>query len=115
MMAGQLIGSGELKMTLYRIAQEALNNVEKHSKATRADVSLSRTRFHALLSVRDNGKGFEGHTGSGRKAGWGLENMRERARLLDGELEVASSLNKGTHICVRIPLTERSEKGRRAP
>jgi two-component system sensor histidine kinase DegS len=115
MKAGQLMGSGELKMTLYRIAQEALNNVEKHSKASRADVSLSWTPFHALLSVRDNGKGFEARTGSGRKAGWGLENMRERARLLDGKLEVVSSLSKGTHICVRIPLTERPDLVKRSP
>ena len=94
---------GEAEMTLYRIAQEAFNNVAKHSQATRAHVALSSTRFHTLLTIRDNGKGFRPEEVSRRESGWGLENMNERARLLGGSLEVRSLVNKGTSISARIP------------
>jgi PAS domain S-box-containing protein len=99
----------EMEMTLYRIAQEALNNVEKHSQATRAEVAFGCTQLHALLTVRDNGKGFRRQTASDGRSGWGLENMNERARLLDGTIEVASLAKTGTRITVRIPLGNQSK------
>jgi signal transduction histidine kinase len=100
----------EMEMTLYRIAQEAFNNVEKHSQATRAEVILSSTQSHALLVIRDNGKGFRPQDVSRRESGWGLQNMNERARLLGGSLEVTSSLNKGTSISARIPFANHSKR-----
>lgn len=93
----------EMGMALYRIAQEALNNVEKHSKATRADLLLRCSDGHILLTVGDNGKGFVPRAGLSRKTGWGLENMRERARLLGGTVEIISVPRNGTRISVKVP------------
>jgi two-component system, NarL family, sensor histidine kinase NreB len=98
---------GEMDMTLYRIAQEALNNVEKHSGADRVELLLNCTRFHAQLTIHDNGKGFHSPVASGKKPGWGLQNMKERARLLGGTVEIESLVKKGTTIFARIPFENR--------
>jgi two-component system NarL family sensor kinase len=89
---------------LYRIAQEALSNIERHAAARRVVLSLVVRRGFAVLSVVDNGRGFvhdDNH--SGKSSGLGLRNMRERARALNGRLSVASS-SKGTTILVRVIL-----------
>jgi PAS domain S-box-containing protein len=100
---------GEVDLTLYRIAQEALNNVEKHSRASRAELILACTSSHVLLTIYDNGRGFRRQAAAGRKAGWGLENMNERAQLLGGKLAVKSLLEKGTKIFVSIPFGQHSQ------
>jgi PAS domain S-box-containing protein len=95
--------SKEVELSIYRIAQEALNNVEKHSSARHAAITLNCPRnTHVVLVVRDDGKGFtpEGRQGSG----WGIQNMTERAALLKGTVEVESARRKGAKITVRIPL-----------
>jgi two-component system NarL family sensor kinase len=99
----------EVEMTVYRIAQEALNNVEKHSRAHRMSMSMGCAGTHVLLTIRDNGKGFTPQFASSKKSGWGLENMAERASLLGGRLEIISSLKKGTRVSVRIPFAARSK------
>jgi len=93
---------GEVEMALYRIVQEALTNVEKHSQASRAEILLTCTQSHAVLTVHDNGKGLSSRAASGRK-GWGLRNMNERARLLSGTFEVKSLSDKGTSVYASIP------------
>jgi two-component system, NarL family, sensor kinase len=93
----------EMEMTLYRIAQEALNNVEKHSRASRAELILTCTRSEVFLTIYDNGRGFRPSAMSARKTGWGLANINERARLLGGTVEVKSQMEKGTRISVHIP------------
>jgi PAS domain S-box-containing protein len=93
----------EIEMTLYRIVQEALNNVEKHSRAARVRIVLNCSPSLVWLTIHDNGKGFKPQRGSGRKAGWGLQNMNERAQLLGGTFDVKSRLRQGTAISVRIP------------
>ena len=98
---------GEMDVTLYRIAQEALNNVEKHSRASRAELILTCTHSHALLIIYDNGRGFQRLAARSRKPGWGLENMNERARLLGGSFEIKSLVEKGTKISVSIPFGNR--------
>lgn len=100
-------------MTIYRIAQEALNNVEKHSRATHAEIRLSCTRNYAQLVVRDNGRGFE--LSDSKKLGWGLQNITERATLLAGNVNIVSASRKGAKISVRIPLEARSRPGVRKP
>jgi PAS domain S-box-containing protein len=97
----------EVEMTLYRIAQEALNNVEKHSRATRMSMVLCCARHHVLLTLRDNGKGFTPRAASGDRSGWGLQNMAERAALLGGHFETVSAPNQGTKVTVRLPFDHR--------
>ena len=95
----------EVEMALYRIAQEALTNVAKHSHATRAELGIICSNNHAALNVRDNGKGFRVHQGVGKSPGWGLKNMKERAGLLWGTFSISSvARNKGTAVSVTIPL-----------
>lgn len=92
-----------LATPLYRIAQEALNNVVKHSQATEATLSLSRDATNTLqLEIRDNGKGFAREERR-KTASFGLIGMRERVYALNGELVIDSRLGGGTTIRVSIP------------
>lgn len=93
----------EVETNLYRIAQEALNNVYKHSRATRADVILDRRDHHVVLIVEDNGSGFDHETRLNTTEGIGLIGMRERANLIGGALEIESVPRKGTTVFVRVP------------
>jgi PAS domain S-box-containing protein len=87
---------------LYRIAQEALNNVLKHSAATRVTVRIGADDDGLVLEVIDNGQGFE--LGSvGDRGGMGLASMRERVEKLAGSLQIVSKPGQGTSIEVAIP------------
>jgi signal transduction histidine kinase len=92
--------SAELEITVYRLVQEALTNVVKHARATRADVRLAETDEAVEVSVRDDGVGF---AQEGEGPGFGLPGMRERVALLDGTVDVASRPGEGTAITARIP------------
>ena len=104
--------SAEIETMIYRIAQEALNNIAKHAQATYVDVILERHNSQAILVVGDNGQGFAADqmpaAGNGTKLG--LINMRERASLVSGTLEIESTPGKGTTIYVRVPFSG-SEEG----
>lgn len=95
----------DVALGLYRIAQEALRNVAKHARAAEASVSLATTPSGVMLSVEDAGSGFDRARTRG-KLGLGLASMEERARLIGGELSIASEPGKGTLIEVWAPLTE---------
>jgi PAS domain S-box-containing protein len=100
----------ESALALFRIAQEALNNIGKHSKATMVAVNLSIEGREICLSVSDNGVGFK--LDGGRRAarrGIGLGSMRERAQSIGGFLDVHSAPGAGTTLSVRAPLS--SQKG----
>jgi PAS domain S-box-containing protein len=88
---------------LYRITQEALNNVYRHAHARRVSVILERRRDSLVLLIEDDGKGFE-YTGKERRGrhGLGLVGMRERAALIGGKLEVESAPGKGTTVFVTV-------------
>ncbi|MDT0683518.1 cache domain-containing protein [Roseicyclus sp. F158] len=93
----------EAKIALYRVAQEALTNVERHARATALEVRLFGHSEGATLRISDNGQGMAPVGGSG-SAGLGLRNMQERLERLDGRLEIESS-RKGTIIEAHVPLT----------
>lgn len=94
--------ASETETTLYRIAQEALTNVAKHSRAGSVDVILERRSDHVLLIVEDDGVGFDpGDTGRAGR-GFGLLGMQERAALVGASLQIESSAGKGTTILVRM-------------
>jgi two-component system CheB/CheR fusion protein len=101
--------SREIENHLYRIAQEALNNVAKHSRASQVDVILERRDDQAVLIIEDNGVGFEvaddDLAADGEKMG--LIGMTERAALIGGTLEIESRLRKGTTVLVRVPLDDK--------
>jgi signal transduction histidine kinase len=92
--------SKKTKTYLFRIVQEALNNVVKHSEATIVSVELATTREHLFLSIADNGCGFDK---SSICKGNGLNNMKERTELLNGSLVMNSMTGKGTTIEIQIP------------
>ena len=95
--------SRKTKTYLYRIAQEALNNVVKHSKASQVKVSLHKEAGSVQLIVEDNGRGIN-HEESCKGKGNGLYNMRERVNLLHGTMEIKTAAGKGTSISIHLPL-----------
>ena len=90
-------------LCLYRILQEALHNVAKHSAATRAEVRLVRDRETIYLRIDDQGTGFDPERLDG--TGLGLVSMRERVNHLGGRLSIGSAPGDGTRIGVYLPLT----------
>ena len=100
--------SPEERLVLFRIAQEALTNIKRHSEASEASVTLDCGTEQTTLMVSDNGKGFEPPQMLGdltRIGGLGLTGMRERARLLGGTLNVESKPGEGTKITAELPRT----------
>jgi signal transduction histidine kinase len=86
-------------VTIYRLIQEALTNVAKHSAAERADISVELTDSRITVRVADNGRGFDTTKVSG---GFGLTGMRERIVLAGGQLEI-SSAPAGTTVDAVLP------------
>lgn len=95
----------EIETNLYRIAQEALNNVSKHAKASRADVILERRDGYAVLIIEDDGVGFDPKAEPMPGSRLGLIGMIERAALLGGKLEIESVPGQGTTLFARVPST----------
>jgi two-component system sensor histidine kinase DegS len=97
----------EEEIALFRITQEALRNVWRHSGATSAEIIVEFDEARTRITVSDNGKGFElpGAIGDLAKNGkLGLTGMQERAQLIGGTLKVQSQPNKGTSITVELPV-----------
>ena len=94
----------EGKQALYRVVQEALANVAKHSRATRVEIRLAYLDEHVRLEINDNGIGFD--VNQPRK-GLGLNSMRERVETSDGKLEITSQVDGGTRIEITIPAKRR--------
>jgi len=90
--------------TVYRVLQEALTNIAKHSRARAARVRLSWRKAMVELQVKDNGVGIRQHSRVAPGRGLGLKGMRERAALLGGVIEIDSTPSEGTTINCRIPL-----------
>jgi len=88
-------------LALFRILQEALNNVSKHSNATLVKIYLRNESGKLVLEIMDNGIGFDRNT-SGRQDSYGLIGMKERIILLKGELDIISEVGQGT--CVRVEM-----------
>ena len=97
----------DIAVCVYRVVQESLRNVAKHSQAKRAEVTLAIEDNTLLLTVRDEGQGFE--MDQTRGEGLGLVNIRERIHLCRGTVAITSQLNRGTTLTARIPLAQVSE------
>jgi len=92
----------DVTLCLFRITQEALRNVAKHSGAGKATVQLSGNTEGIDLCISDSGRGFDVESAKGM-AGLGLISMRERLRLLGGHLSIESGQSRGTRIRARVP------------
>jgi len=98
-----------LENAIYRIAQEGLTNACHHSRSERISVSLLQREDHLRIEVRDWGVGFDPKTVP--KNHFGLEGIRQRARLLGGKCSIRSKAGKGTSISVELPVVPRDEEG----
>jgi two-component system sensor kinase len=87
------------------IAQESVNNVIKHSGAADARVEAKRDSAEVRITVRDNGRGFDGAHIDSTKRGMGVVGLRERAGLLNGKFFIDSKPGEGTTIRVHIPIS----------
>jgi signal transduction histidine kinase len=93
----------EIEIALFRIAQEALNNVVKHANATKIDIELFENDGNTMMAITDNGHGFDEKTQNLRKSQhWGVPLMRERARAINGKFLIRSVPGQGTQIVVQV-------------
>ncbi len=95
--------NNKINTYLYRISQEALNNIIKHSEAKAATIKLSSDMDNVYLNISDNGIGFN-YTEDRKMCGNGISNMKERVHLLNGKIEIDSIKGIGTKLNVTIPL-----------
>ena len=94
--------SPEARLALFHIAQEALSNAAKHSRASSVLVTLNSNGDGVRFSVKDNGQGFEPKPGQ-QRLGHGLSNMQDRVQALGGRLAIESSAGDGTEVSVTFP------------
>lgn len=92
-----------LRLALYRIIQESLRNIAKHAEASEVTLELRRAGGRVLLTIRDDGRGFDRQAAGGR-AGIGLASMAERMRSVGGTFTVDSAPGKGTRVSVEAPV-----------
>ena len=92
----------DAELCLFRVAQEALNNVARHSGTSRASITLRRADEGLLLAVRDDGVGFELASPRTERS-LGLMSMRERVHLVNGTLDIESAPGQGTTIIAWVP------------
>jgi two-component system sensor histidine kinase UhpB len=90
-------------VALFRIAQEALNNVAKHANARRVAIAVSAEDGAMALEIRDDGAGFDPAAAEARASRWGMTTMRERAQAVGGRLDIASSPGSGTVLRASVP------------
>src|SRR6266545_3069429 len=96
-----LVHNQSVASNLYRLAQEAVHNALKHSRATRIDIEMVRHTGHVELRVRDNGIGLPGQPNS---SGLGLCTMEQRARLIGGRLKVHTHASGGVEVVCSVPM-----------
>jgi two-component system sensor histidine kinase UhpB len=91
------------EIAIYRIIQELVNNIIKHSKASEGKIFLTITD-NIIIRVDDNGKGFSGIEALNQAEGMGLKNIRNRVKLLDGTIDFTPGASKGTSVIINLPL-----------
>jgi two-component system sensor histidine kinase DegS len=96
-----------VQIAIFRLVQEALNNIVKHAGVKKACVILYESEEKITLTIKDEGKGFNKGKESNKSGSYGIEGMRERATLLEGTLDIISKPGAGTQILIEIPLKGR--------
>jgi len=104
----------DVAVNLYRIVQEGLHNVQKHARATHVSVRFTVRGAEAAIAIEDDGQGFTpGTADPTAHDGLGLVGMRERARLIGGEISIEAAPGRGTSIVVRVPIKDDSGRAPR--
>ena len=98
-----------LEVAVFRITQEAITNALRHSQSDKVEVRLTETDSRVELEIVDRGIGFD--PSNIEETRFGIQGMRERARLLRGQMEIDSSPGNGTRVFVKMPITPISEVG----
>jgi len=97
----------EMEIHVYRIIQEALNNIIRHAEANNVSIKIKKSNHAVYIYIKDDGKGFDYNkcaAGLSQSKGLGLAGIAERVKILEGELSFDSVLNKGTTIKIKIPI-----------
>lgn len=94
---------GKMELIIFRIVQEAFNNIIKHSKAKTALLLLNYYSTHLVITIRDHGKGFINESLDMSSGHAGLRNMESRAKMLNGQMKIASNPNQGTTLSFTLP------------
>jgi len=95
----------EVETAVFRVVQEAITNIARHSRATQASISLTKQEGRLLVRVRDNGQGFDlAQVMNGPRQAWGLLGMEERVTLLNGKFYISTRPGAGTLLLAEIPL-----------
>jgi signal transduction histidine kinase len=105
--------NGDKRTVLYRVAQEALTNVARHARASRAEVKIEKVDGFICMKIRDDGKGFQKERVLSAKRGerLGLLGMRERLDMVGGKFTVTSAPGRGTTVLAEVPLMNRLPGG----
>jgi signal transduction histidine kinase len=103
------IFSKESEINLYRIVQESINNILKHSEATKAKITIKKSNEILNILIEDDGKGFNGQNLSLMKGGLGLTGIGERAKMLNAKHEILSVQGEGTRVSLQIILLQNNE------
>jgi signal transduction histidine kinase/ligand-binding sensor domain-containing protein len=98
---GVVLRRADQEIHIYRIVQEIVNNIVKHSGASSAGIAFTATNSHIQITAQDNGKGFTVHAPG--SDGFGMTSLKERTRLLNGTLTVVSSPGSGTQLTITLP------------
>jgi len=108
--------NGDSRTVLFRVAQEALANVARHSQASRAELRIQQIDGSICMKIRDNGKGFRQGQASrpGPGGRLGLLGMRERLEMVGGKFNITSAPGKGTTVVALIPLSQPSRPGKKS-
>ncbi len=96
--------SKEKEIIIYRIVQECINNIIKHSEAYTAEIKININDDILFMTISDNGKGFEVKQINSKSKGFGMRNLSERIKILNGELVIDSSSEKGSRLIIKIPV-----------
>ncbi len=96
----------DLEINIYRILQELTHNVLKHSKASLATITISQLNQQLLIQVKDDGIGFDTDKKALSNLGNGISSIKERVKILKGEMTIISEKQKGTIVNIKIPMTQ---------
>jgi two-component system sensor histidine kinase UhpB len=97
----ELTLNSDKRKNLFLIFKETINNAAKYSNASKIEIRLSQADHTLVMSIKDNGQGFNEHT---IKSGNGLRNLRERAREINGIVALKSIVGEGTEMELRLPI-----------
>ena len=95
-----------IKVSLYRVLQEALTNVQKHTQASNIDITLGLEKGAVNLYIHDNGRGFQQEPAVAMSHGIGLKGIFNRVEALGGSIKIITNNTKGTALVVKIPWRE---------